>query len=96
MPKFMSKQVTIEAYQVVDEDNDETRETPKWLIDAVISGKVILITKSHMFPGKQTFIVQTDEGTMEGKVGDWIIKGLEGELYPCRDSIFKAKYDLVV
>lgn len=95
MPRFISKQVEIEAYQIIDEENDHTVETPRWLIDAILADKVKLIVESATVPGRKTFTVHTDEGIMEGQVGDWIIKGLEGELYPCRDSIFKAKYDLI-
>lgn len=37
--------------------------------------------------------VSTLEGEMEFEFGDWLIKGVEGEEYPCKDSVFKASYD---
>jgi hypothetical protein len=37
-------------------------------------------------------IITTLEGDMRADVGDWIIKGVTGELYPCKDSIFRATY----
>lgn len=40
-----------------------------------------------------SFEVETLEGTMRGEPGDWLIEGIEGELYPCRDSIFRATYE---
>jgi hypothetical protein len=41
------------------------------------------------------FTVDTLEGVMRGEPGDWIIKGVKGELYPCKPDIFAATYDAV-
>lgn len=37
--------------------------------------------------------IPTLEGTMKANVGDWIIKGVKGEFYPCKPDIFAATYD---
>ena len=39
--------------------------------------------------------IKTLEGTMECPIGSWVIKGVEGELYPCRNDIFHATYERV-
>lgn len=39
------------------------------------------------------FKVETLEGWMQGQPGDWLIEGVENELYPCKDSIFQATYE---
>jgi len=39
--------------------------------------------------------ISTLEGTHEAKRGDWIIKGIKGELYPCKPDIFEATYEAV-
>lgn len=39
------------------------------------------------------FVVSTLEGNMVGNVGDWLIKGVKGELYPCKNDIFQATYE---
>lgn len=39
--------------------------------------------------------IYTLEGTMTANPGDWIIRGTEGELYPCRPSVFARKYEPV-
>lgn len=39
--------------------------------------------------------IETLEGTMEGRIGDWIIKGLLGELYPCKHEVFIQKYEAI-
>ena len=39
--------------------------------------------------------IRTLEGTMLASVGDFIIKGVQGELYPCKPDIFEATYEAV-
>lgn len=39
--------------------------------------------------------INTLEGVMIAKPGDWIIKGIKGELYPCKPDIFEATYEAV-
>lgn len=41
------------------------------------------------------FCVDTLEGIMTGNPGDWIIKGIKGEIYPCKPDIFEATYEEV-
>jgi hypothetical protein len=39
--------------------------------------------------------IVTLEGTMRADVGDWIIRGVKGEFYPCKPDIFEATYEAV-
>ena len=39
-------------------------------------------------------IIRTLEGDMSVSPGDWIIKGVQGEFYPCKPDIFEATYEL--
>ena len=39
--------------------------------------------------------IATLEGEMRASVGDWIIKGVQGEFYPCKPDIFAATYEVV-
>lgn len=39
--------------------------------------------------------IKTLEGTMVGEAGDWVITGIKGESYPCKDDIFQATYEAV-
>ncbi len=43
----------------------------------------------------KTLQIQTLEGEMTAQVGDWIIKGVAGELYPCKPDIFEKTYGRV-
>lgn len=38
--------------------------------------------------------VKTLEGEMTAEIGDWIIKGVKGEFYPCKPEIFSMTYEL--
>ncbi len=48
-----------------------------------------LVAKFHEVP------IQTLEGLMVAKKGDWIIRGVNGELYPCKPDIFDKTYEAV-
>lgn len=41
------------------------------------------------------FEIHTSEGTMRASVGDWIIRGVKGEFYPCKPDIFAATYEAI-
>ena len=43
----------------------------------------------------EPFVVDTLEGRMQGKAGDWLITGIDGEMYPCDADIFSRTYELV-
>ena len=40
----------------------------------------------------QSLHIDTLEGTIRASVGDWVIKGVEGEFYPCKPDIFAKTY----
>lgn len=45
--------------------------------------------------GRQCIPIETLEGTMEANIGDFIIKGVNGEFYPCKPDIFEKTYEAV-
>lgn len=45
--------------------------------------------------GSRTLQIQTLEGEMTAQPGDWIIRGVKGEFYPCKPEIFAATYEEV-
>jgi len=85
MSKYRKRPVVIEAFQWTG-GPDQT-EDPEWIVEALDSGAATII-----FPN---LYIRTLEGEMTADVGDWIIKGIQGELYPCKPDIFEATYDLV-
>ena len=48
-----------------------------------------------LFSDTQGLFIDTLEGTITAAIGDWIIKGVKGEFYPCKDDIFEATYEAV-
>lgn len=90
MPKFRKKPVVIEAYQVPPDDGHTRQLPPQWLISAIACRPeaVVPVEGGGMD-------IKTLEGTMRADVGDWIIQGVKGELYPCKPDIFAATYEPV-
>ncbi len=43
----------------------------------------------------EPFTVETSEGTMSGKAGDWLMQGIAGELYICPAAVFEQSYDII-
>lgn len=77
--KYRSKPVVKEAFKWMHD------EVPEWWRDAE-GIKINVYTGSAFIP--------TLEGIIhEAKPGDYIIKGLHGELYPCKPDIFEKSYD---
>lgn len=50
------------------------------------------------YEGDDTIVlrINTLEGVMTARPGDWIIRGVQGEFYPCKPDIFEATYEPVV
>ncbi|WP_088340325.1 hypothetical protein [Robiginitalea sediminis] len=47
------------------------------------------------FQIEEPFRVETMEGTLDGKAGDWLMVGIHGEMYPIDREIFEATYQLL-
>ena len=86
MPFFKKKPVVIEARQIGN-DYDEDLTTLAWC-----GGR--WVEPLEMSPTAQ-FIIDTLEGPMTANSGDFIIKGLAGEFYPCKPEIFAESYEPV-
>lgn len=48
----------------------------------------------HSFFGHD-LLIKTLEGTMTASKGDWVIRGVKGEVYPCKPDIFELTYEMV-
>lgn len=47
------------------------------------------------FQMKSPFTVETMEGSLEGKAGDYLMVGIHGEMYPCDKAIFDETYEII-
>ena len=79
--KYRKKPVEIEAFQFGKDD------FPPWFTQEIYEDNVVLKDKSAY--------IKTLEGTMIANSGDFIIKGVKGEIYPCKADIFEQTYEKV-
>lgn len=85
---YLKKPVVVEAWQFNGEDRCDW---PAWVKGH--ASTALYYTDS----GKPKYIsIATLEGVMFANRGDWIIKGVKGELYPCKPDIFAETYDPVL
>jgi len=54
-----------------------------------------VVVKAHRYRGHSPKIIETLEGPMTAMPGDWIITGVKGEQYSCKDDIFRRTYEPV-
>ena len=86
--KYRKKPIVVEAIQFINDEAD-TLEA----IGNFITNQDLRV--SYHNPDHPVIKIETLEGVMEASVGDYIIKGVRGEFYPCKPDIFKRTYDLV-
>jgi hypothetical protein len=87
--KYRKKPVIIEAFRLGS-------EWPDWWADAVSANTVITHNYDNRYSGGPDCAeIKTFEGTMMARTGDWIIRGVKGEVYPCRPDIFDETYEAV-
>lgn len=84
--KFRKKPVVIEAVQWLNR-KIVCPPGPLWFAEAEEAGVIRLFGDELQ--------VQSLEGPLTAKPGDWIIRGIKGELYPCKPDIFEATYEPV-
>ena len=85
MAQYRKKPVIIEAIQLED-----------------LEVRTLIAIQQFVGLGKDVFKVESDgliiktlEGDMKASIGDFIIKGVEGEFYPCKPDIFEKTYEKV-
>jgi hypothetical protein len=77
--RFRKKPVVVEA--VLYSGTDESIATI-----SAFAGRVLRVNQGRL-------TIETLEGDMTASVGDWIIKGVKGEFYPCKPDIFETTYE---
>lgn len=82
MPKYRKLPIVIEAIQY-----DGSSEGAKEAFELVGASMTRDLT-GHLY-------IQTLEGAMQVRVGDYIIRGVQGEFYPCKPDIFLSTYEAV-
>jgi len=81
--RYRKRPIVVEAEQCIYGDIMRA----KWLFEAREGG--------ILYNGSDGVYIQTLEGDMRVDNGDYIIRGIEGELYPCKEEIFLKTYEEV-
>lgn len=84
---FRKKAIVIEAIQATGTP-ESNREIIDWTREADCRAYM-----DRDGEGEQRLSINTLEGAMWVSVGDWIIKGVKGEFYPCKPDVFEASYE---
>jgi hypothetical protein len=88
--KYRKKPVVIEAFQYDGDfvDRNGKPYVPDWAFSAFNDGILYYENDGELW-------IKTLEGDHHASVGDFIIQGVHGELYPCKPDIFAKTYELV-
>lgn len=81
MAKYRKKTIVVDAFQWLMDD------VPEWITSAIRDDTINFDIRG--------MIISTPEGEMLASPGDYIIKGVNGELYPCKHDIFEQTYEKV-
>jgi hypothetical protein len=98
--KFRKKPVVIDAFQWQG-NFDALDEWLNWMgysedgDDGIEGSRPDGIYEDHNPSGDPLLVIPTLEGDMTALKGDWIIRGVKGEFYPCKPDIFAATYEPV-
>ncbi|MCP5006533.1 MAG: hypothetical protein GY941_21725 [Planctomycetes bacterium] len=103
MAKYRKKPVVIDAFQMTIDRRWDNSEWPEWLNRAWNTepgeGSVWIDSSFPNAEGHESaaeLVCGTLEGVHKISWNDWIIKGVNGELYPCKPDIFDLTYELVL
>ena len=90
MAKYRKKPVVIDAvlYSGYNGNGLVFDEAPEWFTDAICDYTVVFDDSDEQLK------IKTLEGTMIAAPGDYIIRGVKGEIYPCKPEIFEMTYTL--
>ena len=83
LAKYRKKPVEVEAFRL--RPGMALGEFPDWAKD----------TAARRMIEDGPFFIDTLEGTMVANDGDWVIRGVKGELYPCKPDVFAMTYEEV-
>lgn len=89
--RYRKKPVEIEAVRVADLLNafeNDWSALPDWVADAYEKGILAAVRREDL-------IVKTLEGDHLARRNDWLIRGVKGELYPCKPEVFELTYEPV-
>lgn len=96
MSLYRKKPIVIEAFQYIQQPmtNDGEYYIPDWAVKSFEQGIIFYDKFNDDLPNE--LFIKTLEGNHHVSVGDYIIQGVHGELYPCKPDIFLQTYEEVI
>lgn len=88
---YRKKPVEVEAFQWTG-DKDQEAE-PVWMSEALRNGDIIIYKANSR--SEPVMEIHTTGSLAKARIGDYIVRGIKGELYPCKPDIFAASYEKV-
>lgn len=100
MSKYRKKPVVIEAFQFTGTSgaSDNVQAVFDWMesLEGDENGPSTVVGDGgETYPNRDWLYIETLEGIHGATPGDWIIRGVQGEYYPCKPDIFDATYEPV-
>jgi len=94
LAKFRKRPVEVNAIQWTGKNLDEITEflEEKAIKNSVSSGYNFYLDYQKVDGG---LVIKTLEGEHIASIGDWIIKGVNGEYYPCKPDVFRDTYEAI-
>jgi hypothetical protein len=94
------KPVEIEARQLLGTDGEIHSNVYKWVEENTQGSfdpysRPVPASGVSIDPSTGFLLLATLEGVMQAKPGDWIIRGVQGEFYPCKPDIFEQTYEAI-
>jgi hypothetical protein len=95
--KFRKKPIIIEAFQYDGDLMNSEGEyyVPEWATDAFLDDTLFYDSPQDKNEPPYELYVSTLEGDMLVRVNDYVIQGVNGEIYPCKPDIFEKTYEKV-
>lgn len=90
MAQYRKKPIVIEAVRFVNDGRELAEPEPAWYMAARTIERDEVGSIAFV---KDRLEIRTLEGVMSATCGDWIIRGVKGEVYPCKPDIFAATYE---
>lgn len=87
--RYRKKPIEIDAMRLTAEN---AKDVCDWMQSSYVLGHAPESHQGHGIGEHGVIVILTLEGEMTAEVGDWIIRGIQGEFYPCKPEIFEATY----
>lgn len=97
MARYRKKPVIIEAFQLTEANRLDNSKWPRWAHEAWNKNRDEVGAVYPKFQGETrgALMINTLEDPHTAEINDWILRGVKGELYPCKPDIFEQSYEEV-